>query len=170
MTCLVILFVCFLIPSEGFLNGKYNDSKAFLFSSVRDARSSCGGVWIVCPLKLRCQGSCKCFWGFCLVLGSLCGPVLSPSGLCFNPSQNTIVYYFVCQLNIAWWDRNEHAGLVRNSMFSSQVVPRNTCSCFPRFPASMDMDWCKHRQDAGDPFTLARSNWGVAHASRGHAL
>lgn len=44
VTCLVILFVCFLIPSEGFLNEKYNDSKAFLFSSVRDARSSCGGV------------------------------------------------------------------------------------------------------------------------------
>lgn len=62
------------------------------------------------------------------------------------------------------------AGLVRNSMFTSQVVPRNSCPCFPRFPASVDMDWCKHRQGAGDPFTPARSTWGVAHANRGHAL
>lgn len=41
------------------------------------------------------------FWGFCLVLGSLCRPVLSPNCLCFSPSQNAILYYFLCQLNIA---------------------------------------------------------------------
>lgn len=31
VTCLIILFVCFLNSSEIFLDGKYNYSKAFLF-------------------------------------------------------------------------------------------------------------------------------------------
>lgn len=66
----------------------------------------------MCPWPWSAKWAAKCncsgFWGFYLVLGGLCRPVLSPSCLCFNPSQNAILYSFVCLLIIARWDKNEH--------------------------------------------------------------